>query len=209
MSYDGLNMWNNWSKSRKGKPVYDKWLDEYEDVLKENKENVIVDLGAGIGANTLYLMERGYRVLSCDYAIEALMNIHDHIKDSYIQHLDMRSPFPFDDQSLSVMIADISLHYFDDSITLRIMKEIKRVLKEDGVLLARVSRYDDMSYHGEQIEENYYDMGSYAQRYFTVHDIKKHFGIIGSISYQETTMVRDEPFYSYPKYLYQIKVKKG
>ena len=22
-------------------------------------------------------------------------------------------------------------------------------------------------------------------------------------------MVRDEPFYSYPKYLYQIKVKKG
>lgn len=32
MSYDGLNMWNNWSKSRKRKPVYDKWLDEYEDV---------------------------------------------------------------------------------------------------------------------------------------------------------------------------------
>lgn len=59
MSYDGLNMWNNWSKSRKGKPVYDKWLDEYEDVLKENKENVIVDLGAGIWANTLYFDGKG------------------------------------------------------------------------------------------------------------------------------------------------------
>ena len=70
-----LSMWNSWSKSRKGKPVYDQWLDEYLRII--NQDDTILDLGCGNGANTLYLIERGYQVLSVDYALEALQNVKD------------------------------------------------------------------------------------------------------------------------------------
>ena len=54
-----VKMWDNWSKKRSSIPVYDLWLDEYKDILEKNKDNDILDLGCGIGADTLYLIERG------------------------------------------------------------------------------------------------------------------------------------------------------
>ena len=32
-----LGMWNGWSKSRYGKPVYDPWLDQYKIDLDKRK----------------------------------------------------------------------------------------------------------------------------------------------------------------------------
>lgn len=75
MDNDYIEMWDNWSLKREGKPVYDLWLDEYKNILEENRNNEILDLGSGIGANTLYLIERGYKVLSCDFSNNALRNI--------------------------------------------------------------------------------------------------------------------------------------
>ncbi|MBQ7649341.1 MAG: methyltransferase domain-containing protein, partial [Victivallales bacterium] len=40
-----------------------------------DKAGKILDLGCGIGANTQYLIERGYHVLSADYSREALKSI--------------------------------------------------------------------------------------------------------------------------------------
>mgnify|MGYP000041994864 CR=1 FL=1 len=42
----------------------------------------ILDLGCGIGADTLYLLERGYNVLSCDFSVEALKSIENNIPNS-------------------------------------------------------------------------------------------------------------------------------
>lgn len=75
-----LSMWNSWSKSRRGKPVYDQWLDEYLGII--NQDDTILDLGCGNGANILYLIERRYQVLSVDYALEALQNVKNFIVGS-------------------------------------------------------------------------------------------------------------------------------
>ena len=40
-----LEMWDNWSKKRASIPVYDNWLDDYNDILTENKDTEILDLG--------------------------------------------------------------------------------------------------------------------------------------------------------------------
>lgn len=39
-------------------------------------------------------------------------------------------------------------------------------------------------------------------------DIQQYFGVIGEVSFVETSMVRDEEEYSKPKMLYQVKVQK-
>jgi len=129
-----LEMWDNWSRRRASVPVYDNWLDDYREILLENKNTEILDLGCGIGADTLYLIERGYNVLSCDFSNEALKSIRKNILNSKTKYLDMFDRFPFSDKSYSVIIADLSLHYFDNDTTLHIMKEIKRVLKNNGIL---------------------------------------------------------------------------
>ncbi len=112
-----LEMWDNWSKKRAIVPVYDNWLDDYYDILTENKNTEILDLGCGIGADTLYLIERGFNVLSCDFSNEALKSISKNIPNSRTKYLDMLETFPFADESYSLIIADLSLHYFDNDTT--------------------------------------------------------------------------------------------
>lgn len=74
-----LPMWEGWSKWRKGSPVYDTWLDDYKEELERHRDSVILELGSGVGADTRYLLERGFRVLSTDYSREALLNIKKYI----------------------------------------------------------------------------------------------------------------------------------
>lgn len=148
-----VKMWDNWSKRRSSVPVYDLWLDGYKNILDENKDNEILDLGCGIGADTLYLLERGYNVLSCDFSVEALKSIENNIPNSKTLYLDMMKEFPIADKKYSLIIADLSLHYFNNEITIHIMKEIKRILKDGGVLLAIVALVNDFNFGAGQGEK--------------------------------------------------------
>ena len=205
-------MWDNWSKKRSSIPVYDLWLDEYKDILKKNKDNEILDLGCGIGADTLYLIERGYNVLSCDFSKEALKCVEDNIPNSKTMYLNMLEKFPIDNDTYSLIIADLSLQYFNNKDSIHIMNEIKRILKTDGILLARVASVNDFNFGagvGEELEKNFYFEGDYTKRFFDLEDVNRYFGIIGSVEAEETSMTRDEEEYSKPKILYKVKVMKG
>lgn len=187
-----ITMWNNWSKGRRGKPVYDPWLDEYFDLMK--KDELILDLGCGNGANTYYLINQGYHVLSVDYAKEALKNIDDFILGSQTMWVDMNELLPFENNQFAVVVADISLHYLRDKEMKQIMNELNRIIKPKGYLFARVSRIEDNHGYGKEVEPRFYDYGSYGQRYFSEDDLNKYFSILGQIEYKETQMTRDEPF---------------
>ena len=209
MKNNYLGMWDNWAKKRASFPVYDNWLDDYKELLMKYKDTEILDLGCGIGADTLYLIERGFHVLSCDFSREALNSIQKNIVGSKTKYFDMFDSFPFADESYSVIIADLSLHYFDDTTTTHIMKEIKRILKEDGILLSRVASTNDVNFGagvGKQLEKNFYFEGDYTKRFFDKEDVEKYFGIIGTIDAFETSMTREEEEYQKPKALFHIKV---
>ena len=125
-----LPMWNDFSKSRKGKPVYDLWLNEYKADLEKFKNTKFLDLGCGNGADTLYLIERGYKVISVDYSKGAINNINLNIEGSEAKILDMNEKFFFEDNSFNIIIADICLNFFNEEKTIHIMNEIKRILKK-------------------------------------------------------------------------------
>ena len=206
-----VEMWDNWSKKRFGVPVYDLWLDEYKDILEDNKPSEILDLGCGVGADTLYLIERGYNVLSCDFSKEALKSVEDNIPNSKIMYLNMLEDFPIDDETYSLIIADLSLQYFNNKDTIHIMNEIKRILKTDGILLARIASVNDFNFGagvGEELEKNFYFEGDYTKRFFNLEDVNRYFGIIGTVEAEETSMIRVEEEYLKPKVLYKVKVKK-
>ncbi|HYH05311.1 MAG TPA: class I SAM-dependent methyltransferase, partial [Bacillota bacterium] len=94
------------------KPRYDNWLEKYHDYFEARKDLPVIDLGCGFGNDTLYLTERGYRVISCDYSVEALQRLKYFIANPETRHFDMTEGLPFDEGSSNVVIADLSLHYF-------------------------------------------------------------------------------------------------
>ncbi len=206
-----IGMWDGWSKRRSGRPVYDDWLDKYKDILDKYKDSEILDLGAGLGANSLYLVERDYKVVAADFSREALNNILENVSDIKVDCFDMRKTFPYKDKTFKIVIADLCLHYFDDATTKFIIKEIKRVLDKDGVLLCRVARTDDFNFgalEGEEVEKNFFFEGDYTKRFFDDEDVKRYFSYIGEIEFSKTAMVRDEEEYSKEKMLYEIKAVK-
>lgn len=167
---DQSRYWNELYQAQGSeKPVYDLWLDKYAAILAASKTIPIIDLGCGFGNDTLYLHERGYSVISCDFSSEALKRLDCFIDKPVTQVLDMKQRLPFENQSAKIVIADLSLHYFCWTDTLKIVAEIKRVLGKDGFLLARVNSVKDKNYGANQgimIEENYYNVDGKLKRFF-------------------------------------------
>lgn len=207
-----IGMWDGWSRARAGIPANDPWLDQFDADLKARCDQPILDLGCGIGADTRWLLERGYGVLSADYSREALRSVDEHLPGSKTAWVDMRRPLPFKADAFGVVVSSMALHYFDEATTHALTDEIQRILMPGGILLARVSSVNDVSYgagSGREVEPGYFDHGYYAQRYLTEHDVRRFFGRIGSLQFFEDAMTRPEPYYSRPKVMWTIRAEKA
>lgn len=198
---------NSHLKYSMGTISYDNWLDKYKSALDECRTEVL-DLGCGAGNDTLYLISKGLKVVSCDFSQVALDKISRDIEGSQTLLMDISKPFPFEDNSFDLIVADLSLHYFDEETTFAIMQEIKRVLTANGKLIARVNSTDDINYGAQQgvmIEDNFYFVGGYNKRFFNFDDVNKFFSRIGSVEIKEADMLR----YSKPKKVIEIMTRKS
>ena len=177
---ESKQFWNNIYKTKEDKkPLYDLWLDKYIDVLEKAKESNIIDLGCGNGGDTLYLREKGYKVIACDYSEEALKTVNMFLPEVKTIQMDISKILPFENESAEVIIADLSLHYFNEETTKNILKEIKRVLKSNGYLIGRVNSINDLNYgagNGDEVEKNFYLTKDGYKRFFDREDIEYYFG---------------------------------
>ncbi len=200
--------WNDAHKRfLEGKIIYDNWLDDYKDVLDKCKTKVL-DLGCGLGNDTLYLTEREFCVVACDYSEVAIEKINREFKNVETKIIDISEHLPFEDNSFDLIIADLSLHYFDEATTKEIMKEIKRILTSNGYLIARVNSVEDTNHgagQGKKLEENFYFVEGYNKRFFTEQDAIKFFSIIGETKVKKAEMLR----WSKPKKALEILVQKN
>ncbi len=147
----------------------DNWLDKHAAYLESSAGMPILDLGCGAGNNTRYVVDRGFQVVACDFSERALELVRTRVPEAQTLRLDLREPLPFPDHSAAVLIADLSLHYFSWLKTLSITLELNRVLKPDGVVLARVNSVHDIHYGagaGELVERNLYRYPDRTQKRF-------------------------------------------
>ena len=197
MKNNYVDVWNNLHKNfeLKDKNIVDSWLEEFDDIIS-NTNTDIIDLGCGVtGNNTLYLLEKGKNVISCDFAEEAINRIKT-IKGSKTLLFDMLEKFPFEDNFTEIVIADLSLHYFRKEDTIRIISEIRRVLKPNGYLFLRVNSTSCMEYkkiiesNVEEIEPNLFYASNMEKRFFDEDDIKEYFKDFEMICINEESMGR-------------------
>ncbi len=206
---DYKKYWNNvYSRYDSKKPEYDNWLDRYENLIVKAKDMPIIDLGCGKGNNSLYLAERGCKVISCDISEVALDNVSKYVPQAYIKCLNMLEGLPFKESCTYLVIADLCLHYFCLKDTRFIINEIQRVLRPGGYLLCRLNSIRDYNHKaggGEIIEESYYrvDDGN-TKRFFDEEAIKKLFEDWQIRYLREYEMLR----YEYPKMLWEVAANK-
>lgn len=188
-------------------PLYDLWLDKHRSILEKSKDTPILDLGCGSGHDSLYLTERGYQVISCDKSEAAISKVRQAIPAGVAIIVDMLDGLPFEDKSFDIVIADLSLHYFKWEDTVRIVRDISRVLSNDGYLLCRLNSINDVNYgagQGVPIEDHYYAVNGKTKRFFDLKQIESLFKTweIGYI--RECRMDR----YEFPKMLWELAAQK-
>jgi SAM-dependent methyltransferase len=171
--------WNEvFSDLKLGKPQGDFWLEKYEPRLASAQDGSFIDLGCGSGCDSLFLMERGYRVIACDFSSNALAIINNYIPGAETMQFDMTGGLPFPDSSVRAIIADLSLHYFHWGDTVSIVNEIARVVGTSGLLLARLNSTRDVHYgagQGIELEHHYYEQEGHRKRFFDKADLERLF----------------------------------
>lgn len=160
-----IDYWSNTIKDQKEDFLKDIWMEKYSDIIKNQENKTAIDLGCGIGQDTEYLRSQGFNVISCDISEVALKKLKERIPNSNTMQLDVTEKLPFEDNSIGIVNANLSLHYFDWKTTQNIFKEINRVLAPNGLLIGRMNSDKNETYtkeSREKIEENfYYDYGKY------------------------------------------------
>ncbi len=185
---------------------YDEWFNKYTSLL--NKEDKILELGCGRAYTSIYLLSKGYQtIIATDFSKEVIKILNKEHPNLKTMNIDITKSLPFNDNELNVIIADLSLHYFDKEQTKEIINEIKRVLTPGGYLIGRVNSAND-KYHipvdAQAIEENFYYDGKIYKRFFIQDDFQELFANFKIIFSEENHMDR----YEKPKTLWEFCIKK-
>ena len=142
--------------------------------FKEQNIKNIVELGAGLGRDTIFLAQNSIKVVALDYSnasIESItnkskkLNLTDFIKPKFF---DVRKKLPFEDNSIegcfSHMLYCMALSNSDLE---NLNNEICRILKPGGINIYTARHTDDGDYkNGIHIGEDLYENDGFIVHFF-------------------------------------------
>ena len=150
-------------------------------IFKNNKANKIVELGAGLGRDSIYFAKNSIHVEALDYSQSGIKNINQKIKQNNLSNLiktknfDVRKTLPFKNNSIegvySHMLYCMALTTLDlESLN----KEIHRILKPGGINIYTVRHTNDGDYNkGIHRGEDMYENDGFIVHFFSKDKIKK------------------------------------
>lgn len=195
---NGGNDAHYWEKVYKRKnykfAVYDGWLDEY--VKKYNfTDKDILDLGCGDGVNSSFLAgQKDIRITLSEKSSKAIKLAKKRVPNGKFVKFDFiqEEGFPFNDNAFNIIISDLTIHYFLERDTFYIIKEIERILKDDGVFICRVNSITGVPnlYKNYKIEDSFYRIDGCNRRYFNRSDVRKFFSIFKVVSKEEKKITK-------------------
>lgn len=185
----------------------DLWIEKYKDIFDKIKKGKAIDLGCGLGQYTEYMISKGFEVISCDISKNVLDRLKLKYPDVETLEFDMSESFPFESNSIDLVFANLSIHYFDKKTTEKIVSEIKRILKDGGYLVGTVNSTNSIDESNfKLVEENYYFNDNKYGRYFDKEQFEYFFKDFDFVVLNENTTER----WNRKKVLWEfiLKVKK-
>jgi SAM-dependent methyltransferase len=184
----------------------DRWIHPLLPLILERANGgVVLELGCGFGIDTAQLCKAGLRVVATDLSADMLKIARQLVPQALFLRHDIRCALPI--SRCDVVIASLSLHYFDWTHTVGIIKQIGDVLRSGGVLICRVNSVNDVFFgagRGVQLERHFYEANGRRKRFFDESDIAGLFGNWRQLSRRETTTFR----YGLPKRVWEIVLER-
>jgi len=155
-----MKQYNNWQKEYtdiKGIPTTTRdsvssaitSLIEFCNTNKLDMGKKVVDLGSGIGRNTIYLAQQGFNVTAIDFIQEALDQLSEKVnnlnlsKNIKIVKGNIAEVLPFRDNAFDSaidIVSSISLNLSEMAI---FESEVRRIVKPNGLFLTYIHSRDD------------------------------------------------------------------
>lgn len=196
----------NWDlvhqKTHKGTEKQSKYAEEKEVLFPRN--SLIVDLGAGVGADALYFARKGHKVILLDISPYALEKAKERAAREGLQEniITQQTDFgleelPVKSNSVDIVYSRISLHYFESSHTIKLFQDIFRILKEGGTAYLTFKSPKDqveMEYlrkRASEFEENVFIENGQLRSRFTVKQLNSMLEKAGIADFSVNEYVED------------------
>ena len=150
------------------------------DIFKDNKLSNVIELGAGLGRDSIYLGKNSINLTALDYSENGLKVLDQKIKNENLSSsistlkFDIRDNLPFENNSIDACYSHMlycMAFTFDELIKLN--NEIKRVLKPGGVNIYTARNTDDGDYKkGIHRGEDLYEIDGFIIHFFSEKTIK-------------------------------------
>ena len=143
--------------------------------FKEKKINNIIELGAGLGRDSIFFAKNNLKIQALDYSSSGIEIINHKIKKNNLSNyistklFDVREKLPFKDNSVdacySHMLYCMALTTKDLE---KLNNEIHRILKPNGLNIYTVRHTNDGDYkNGKHIGEDLYENDGFIVHYFS------------------------------------------
>ena len=144
-------------------------------LFQEKKIDKIVEIGAGLGRDTVFFAKNSIHTTALDYSLSGIKVIDQKIKKNNLSNFistklfDVRKKLPFEDNSIeacySHMLYCMALATKDLE---KLNNEIHRILKPGGINIYTVRHTNDGDFkNGIHIGENLYENDGFIVHYFS------------------------------------------
>ena len=179
--------------------------------FQENNIKNIIELGAGLGRDTIFFAKNSIYVEALDYSKASIENIKNKSiklnlsKFIKLKLFDIRKKLPFNDNSIegcfSHMLYCMALSNHDLE---NLNSEIYRILKPGGINIYTARHTDDQDYkNGIHVGEDLYENDGFIVHFFSkskINQLSKDFKILNIEKFEEG---------KFPRKLFRVTLKKN
>jgi SAM-dependent methyltransferase len=174
------------------------WLDRFAGDLTPGR--ITLEIGCGHGHDARVLLDAGLQVVALDLKRDNIRIAVENAPGASFVVADLRDGLPFRDRAFDLVVASLSLHYFDRATTDRILRDVRRVTTPGATLLARVNAVGDRASLwgvGVEHEPDYFEVEpGLFKRFFSeasLRDVLDPYFEIDLLVPMETTVAGERP----------------
>ena len=153
-----------------------KWNKETIDLPRILKNRRVLELGVGNGKTLRAILKQKPSEVTAVYFSEKVIRIvRDNFREIKFYNCDVRE-LPFSNQDFDVVVCYYVLNNLGENDRLKVVKEMYRVLKKNGIILFEDFAIGDYRQKGEEIEKNTVEhKNGIICHFFTEDEAKKLF----------------------------------
>ena len=151
-------------------------------LFKEKNINKIVELGAGLGRDTIFFAKNYIHVTALDYSSSGIKVINEKAEKQNLSKnistkiFDIRKKLPFEDESVDACFSHMLYCMALTSLEIEILNnEIFRILKPGGINIYTVRHINDGDYKkGIHRGEDLYENDGFIVHFFSKEKVKSY-----------------------------------